>query len=132
MGAETALLIAGAQTGSQLISAYGDYQNSKSSAKSIKTQAEQQMETRKQEIRKLAATQQVGYAQAGLELEGTPQAVINDTYNTGIKDIQAIRSSAQTQIKNTMNQARSKLFSSLLSTASSDSTQTLYSAFKGA
>lgn len=94
-------------------SAVGKFNQAKSDARGLRREAEQKMEQRKQEILKLAATQKVGYVQAGVELEGTPQAVIQDTYDTGIADVNAIKDSYQQTIKNQMTAARAELLSNL-------------------
>lgn len=103
-------------------SAVGKFNAAKSSARAMKRQAEQEMEKRKKEILKLAATQKIGYIQSGVELEGTPQAVIQDTYQTGIEDVEAIRGSYQQAIKNTLTQARAQLMTDIASTAMSSAT----------
>lgn len=90
-------------------SAIGNYNQAKSSARATKKKAEQEIEKRKEEILKLASTQKVSYVQAGVELEGTPQAVIQDTYNTGVADVNAIKSSYQQAIKNALTTARAGL-----------------------
>ena len=102
-------------TGLQVAKAIGDYNQAKSQAKSIKEQGKQAAATRAQEIRALAAEQRVSYLASGLELEGTPMAVINDTYNTGLEDIKAINSSTRTQMKNTMKQGQASLLGGLAS-----------------
>lgn len=110
-------------------SAVGKYNAAKSSARAMKRQAEQEMENRKQEILKLAATQKVGYIQAGVELEGTPQAVIQDTYQTGIEDVNAIRSNYKQAIKNTLTQARTSLLADIVSVG--NNTAKTYMSFGG-
>ncbi len=111
------------------VSAIGQYNQAKSSARAAKRKAEQEMETRKEEILKLAATQKVGYVQAGLELEGTPQAVIQDTYNTGIEDVKAIAGSYRQTIKNTLTSARAALIGNIAKTGMS--AVSAYSGFGG-
>ena len=95
--------------GLQVASAIGNYNASKSEARNVINQTNIAMEKRANEIRALAAKQRVSYLQAGLELEGTPQAVISDTYNTGIEDVNAIRASGNQSAKNIITKARAKL-----------------------
>lgn len=95
--------------GLQVAKAVGDYNQSKSQARQIREQSKQAAKARAQEIRALAAEQRASYLASGLELEGTPMSVINDTYNTGLEDITAIGTSAKTQMKNTLRQGRSSL-----------------------
>lgn len=110
-------------------SAIGQFNQSKSSARAMKRQAEQEISNRKQEILKMAAKQKVSYVSAGLELEGTPQAVIQDTYNTGIDDVNAIKSSYNKAIKNTLTQARAQLLGNIVKTGTS--AVSAYSGFGG-
>lgn len=111
--------------GLRVASAISDYKQSKSQAKSIKEQGRQMAAARANEIRALAAEQRVSYLASGLELEGTPMSVINDTYNTGMKDIAAIKSNTKTQMKNTLKQGKSSLLSGLASAGVN-----MYSAYK--
>lgn len=101
--------------GLQVAKAVGDYNQSKSQARQIREQGKQAAAARAQEIRALAAEQRASYLASGLELEGTPMSVINDTYNTGLEDIRAIGSSTKTQMKNTLKQGQSSLLGGLVS-----------------
>lgn len=103
--------------GLSLASAVGNYNASKSEARNVVKQGNIAMERRADEIKALAAKQRVSYLQAGLELEGTPQSVISDTYNTGIEDVNAIRESTNQQSKNIITKARAKLIGDIASTA---------------
>ena len=86
MGVATALI-----AGLSLASEVGNFNSSKSQARNTAKQGAIAAQNRADEIKRLAAKQRVSYLQAGLELEGTPQAVINDTYNTGLEDINEIK-----------------------------------------
>lgn len=106
-----------ATTALSAASAIGSYNSAKSNARATIREGERVAQNRADEISKLASRQRVLYLHAGLELEGTPQAVVNDTYNTGIADVRAIRSSYTQQAKNIMKQARANLLGSLANTA---------------
>lgn len=110
-------ILAGLGVAMSVASAIGNYNASKQEVKRLKKEAEIKAQNRADEILSLAATQRVRYLSAGLELEGTPQAVITDTYDTGIADIQAIRDSYNTEIKNVKTQARASLLGGLANTA---------------
>lgn len=75
----------------------------------------QEMETRKQEILKIAAKQKTQYVGGGIELEGSAQAVIQDTYNIGKADIAAIGSNYKQAMKNRLKEAKTKLITSIIS-----------------
>lgn len=103
----TALAVAG--IGASLLKGIGGYNQSKSNARAYATQAGIQARNRAQDIQALASVQKMSFLNSGVELTGTPAAVINDTYNTGLEDLEAIRSGYQTQIKNSLVQGRSNL-----------------------
>lgn len=110
-------ILAGLGVGLNVASAIGNYNASKQTVKQLRKEANIKAQNRADDIMALAATQRVRYLSAGLELEGTPQAVITDTYNTGIAEIQAIRDSYNTQISNVKKAARAQLLGSLANTA---------------
>lgn len=115
MGIETAILIGSVALGTA--SAVGNYNQSKSAARQTAKEGEIVAANRAEEIKKLAAKQRVSYLKAGLELEGTPQIMMNDTYDKGIADINAIRGSYNQKVKNILTAGRSKLLGDLASTA---------------
>lgn len=105
MGIETALIVGGLQ----LASSIGQYNQAKSDARTTAKEGAIAINNRKREIQQVAAKQKIGYLQSGVELEGTAQAVMQDTYNTGIQDVNAISSSYNQSIKNQLTQARANL-----------------------
>lgn len=106
-----------ATTALSAASSIGNYNSAKSNARATLREGRIAAQNRADEISRLAARQRVLYLHAGLELEGTPQAVVNDTYNTGIADVRAIRSSYSQQAQNIMKQARANLMGSMAKTA---------------
>ncbi len=58
------------------------------------------------------------FLNSGLTLEGTPNAVINAAYTTGLEDIGQISKNANTKSKNIMSAARTKAITQLISAAS--------------
>ena len=109
MGLETAIIIGGLQ----LAKGVGEYNQAKSGARATARQGEIAVENRKKEIQNLVAKQKIGYIQSGVELEGTAQAVMQDTYNTGIADMEAIAGSYNQNIKNSLRAARAQLLGSI-------------------
>lgn len=91
----------------------GDFNASKSNARALKEEGKIKIDQRKKEILQLVAQQKVGYVDSGVEFEGTPQNVMQDSYNTGMEDIEALRTSYNTQIKNAMKKARAGLLGSI-------------------
>lgn len=93
--------------------AVGSYNASKSQARQVQKEAAITAARRAEDIKKLAAKQRVAYVSAGLELEGTPQVVMTDTYNTGIADIWNIKNNAEQQAKNIRKTATAQLLGNL-------------------
>lgn len=112
MGLGTAI-----SAGLNVASAIGNHNASKSKSRAIARAGAIEAQNRVDEIKRLAARQRVSYLNAGLELSGTPEAVVSDTYRKGIYDINAIISSTNQTIKNNMKKARANLFGGLASTA---------------
>lgn len=108
MGIETAII-----AGLSVASAIGNYNQSKSESRQTAHQGAIAAQNRADEIKKLASRQRVSYLQAGLELEGTPQNVINDTYETGIADVNNIIGAYNQKSKNIMTKARADLLGGL-------------------
>lgn len=111
MGIETAVI-----AGLGLASAIGNYNQSKSAARQTVHAGDVAAWKRADEIKRLASKQRVSYLSAGLELEGTPQAVINDTYNTGIADVMTIRSAYNREAKNIMKKGQAQLLGNVAMT----------------
>lgn len=99
---------------STAFSSIGDFNNAKSSARWFADEGKQIAKNRIQQIVDLSALQKNAYIRSGVELEGTPQAVMQDTYNIGLQDVQSIQSSYQKRIDNAMKQARANLIGGLL------------------
>lgn len=55
------------------------------------------------QIRYAAARQTVSFLSSGLTLEGTPEAVIGETYSTGLEDLTQIAKNANTTNSNLIN-----------------------------
>lgn len=108
MGIETAVI-----AGLSVASAIGNYNQSKSESRQTAKAGAIAAEKRADDIMKLASKQRISYLSAGLELEGTPQNVINDTYETGIADVNNIIGSYSQKSKNIMTKARADLLGGL-------------------
>jgi hypothetical protein len=125
MGVGAAIAVAALGTAS----AIGKYNQEKSAARWKAKEGQQAMENRKKEILQLAAKQKMAYLDAGLDLEGTPQSVIQETYQTGVEDVKAISDSYNQQIKNQIMAARAELVGGIAQAGFSAATT--YMAFGG-
>jgi hypothetical protein len=105
MGVGAAIAVAALGTAS----AIGKYNQEKSAARWKAKEGQQALENRKKEILQLAAQQKMAYLDAGLDLEGTPQSMIQETYQIGIEDVKALSDSYNQQITNQIRIARAEL-----------------------
>lgn len=64
-----------------------------------------------------AAKLRSSFLNSGLTLEGTPNAVVQGAYTTGMDDISQIADNANTKSKNIMSSARTKAITSLITSA---------------
>jgi hypothetical protein len=92
------------------------------------------------DVMRQAARQRSSFLTSGLTLEGTPEQVIGQTYDTGLQDVNLMRSNTNTQSKNIIGQARSQMLSNIMGTVSGfamgsgagfESTVNKYNPFKG-
>lgn len=100
-----------------VVQSIGQFNQAKSNARTLAYEGSVTATNRAREIESLAATQRVSYLNSGLEMEGTPAAVIANTHQIGREDVSAIKSSYTKQIKNLMTQARANLLSGLLTSS---------------
>ncbi|MCP4538948.1 MAG: hypothetical protein GY832_17575 [Chloroflexi bacterium] len=75
-------------------SVYSSYQSrkaNKKAAKASRAAADLETQRKKRELDRLRGSQRVAYAKAGIKLDGTPTAVIEDSAAQGKMDIDLIR-----------------------------------------
>lgn len=108
MGIETAILI-----GLSAVSAVGEIQNSKNQAKQIVAEGNIAAQNKAKETQLKAARIQNSFLSSGLTLDGTPNSVISGAYDTGIQDIEQIRSNYSSRAKNALSEGRTAALSSL-------------------
>tara|TARA_R110000851_G_scaffold246062_1_gene398765 strand:- start:6495 stop:6962 length:468 start_codon:yes stop_codon:yes gene_type:complete len=76
-------------------------------------QANLEAENKAKQVRLKAASQQVSFLNSGLTLDGTPLSAIQNTFDTGISDVNQITSNANTQAKNIISSARTDAIGSI-------------------
>lgn len=109
MGTAAALVVGGLS----LAKGVGEFNQAKSAARQTRREGKVALENRKREIQDLVAKQKIGYLQSGVELEGTAQTVLQDSYTKGVKDLKAIKGAYNRSIKNQMTAARANLLGSI-------------------
>ena len=88
--------------------------DAKAEATVAKTQAEEKINERARQAVKLMNQQKTSFLKGGIYFEGTPEAVLNETYDFMEKDINTMKSNANTNIKNIMRQGRTAFATSLI------------------
>ena len=115
MGWETALFAVASVASARSTTSAG-----KSEANAIVQQGTLQAKNKATETIAAGAKLRSSFINSGLVLdgEGTPAAVVNGAYMTGLEDINQIASNANTKSKNVMSAARTKAITGLISAAS--------------
>lgn len=112
MGIETIAIV-----GLSALSAANQMQQGANAAKAtIATATNQGNNLAKQSVVN-GAKLQSSFLQSGLTLEGTPQAAIQQTYTTGLQDINTLADSANSKAKSKISQARTAALTGLAKSA---------------
>ena len=77
--------------------------NAIAKSNALKTEGDLAVQQKAKEVRLTAARQTASFLSSGLTMEGTPTDVINETFSTGIADVQNIGKNYQTQRTNVLS-----------------------------
>lgn len=110
MGLETALII-----GFTALQAAGSIKQSKAQAKAAIAEGNIAAENKAKETKLKAARLQSSFLSSGLTLEGTPQSVIDDTFNVGLTDLGQIKSNYDNKAKSIISAGRTEALGKLAS-----------------
>ncbi len=91
----------------------------KKQQQALQQQGTIQARQRAKGIKALAGSQKASFMQSGISLtgEGTTQALLDETYDTGIEDIGQIKSNTKAGVSNVWSKARSGMIGDLTSFA---------------
>jgi hypothetical protein len=109
-GATTALMI-----GFTALQAVGSIQQSKAQAKAAIAEGNIAAQNKAKETQIKAARLQSSFLSSGLTLEGTPQNVIDDTFNVGLTDLGQIKSNYDNKAKSIISAGRTEALGKLAS-----------------
>ena len=109
-GATTALMI-----GFTALQAVGSIKQSKAQAQAAIAEGNIAAQNKAKETQLKAARLQSSFLSSGLTLEGTPQSVIDDTFNTGLTDLGQIKSNYDNKAKNIISAGRTEALGKLAS-----------------
>lgn len=96
-------------------SAASQVSTAKKAAKATIAEGDIVASNKAKEVARKAAGQRVSFLNSGITLEGTPMNVIESTFNTGLEDINQIRSNYDTKAKNQISAGRTAAINSLAS-----------------
>lgn len=88
--------------------------NADSQASAVRQATQAQVNERARQARKLMSQQKASFLKSGVYFEGTPEAMIDETYNTSVDDINAMIADANTQESNLSSSGNSGLFGGIL------------------
>lgn len=109
------IIMAVAALGSGIVQGISSSKNAKAEANSVKEQALEQMTERARQAKKLMQQQKTSFLKSGVYFDsGSPLAVINETYDTMEKDVNAMAKDSDTKINNLMRQGKTAFFSSVM------------------
>lgn len=108
------IIMAVAGLASGVAKGIGNMKNAKDEAKLAKKAAEQEINERARQAAKLMSQQKNSFLKGGVYFDGTPEAVINETYDYMQKDIGTMQQNANTKIKNLINGGRVGFATSIL------------------
>jgi hypothetical protein len=108
------IILAVSALGSGIAQGISSVQNAKSEAKAIQQSATEQIDERARTAKKLMSEQKTSFLKGGVYFTGTPEEVINETYETSLKDINAIANNSNKQSKNLIRQGKTAFYSSIM------------------
>ncbi len=109
------IILAVTALGSGIVQGISSAKNTKNEAKALQQQAQDQINERARQAKKLMSQQKTSFLKSGVYFDsGSPLAVINETYDTMNQDINAITNDSNTKINNLMRQGKTAFFGSLI------------------
>lgn len=94
-------------------------QNAENEKKALREKTQAQINERARQAIKLMSEQKSSFLKSGIYFNGTPEEIINETYDTSMEDINAMIADANQQEKNLSKQGNSDLMNGILGGVSS-------------
>ncbi len=116
MGIETALIATAVLSAASAVSGI---QTANKAAKAKVQEGNLVLANKAKEIKAKASKAKVGFLNSGLTLEGGPTLAIDSIFDTGLEDINQIRTNYNTASKNIISEGRTKALEKLASAAGS-------------
>lgn len=109
------IILAVSALGSGLVQGISSVKNAKAEAKAIQESTQAQINERARQAKKLMSQQKSSFLKGGVYFDsGSPLDVINETYDTSMKDISAMLKDANMQSMNLERQGKTAFAGSIL------------------
>ncbi|MDY6358443.1 MAG: hypothetical protein SPL73_05730 [Cyanobacteriota bacterium] len=109
------ILMAVAALGSGIVQGISSVKNAKYQAESVANQATDQMTERSRQAKKLMQQQKTSFLKSGIYFDsGTPLSVLNETYDTMDKDVNAMANDANSKINNLYREGKTAFWNSAM------------------
>lgn len=108
------IILAVASVASGLVQGISGVKNAQNQIDSYDEQAQARIDERARQAKRLMSQQKTSFLKGGVYFSGTPEAIINETYDTSLKDINALAKDADTTKTNLRRQGTTAFYSSIL------------------
>lgn len=109
------IILAVASLGSGIVQGISSIKNANAEAQAVRESTQTQINERAKQARKLMSQQKTSFLKGGVYFDsGTPTAVINETYDTYLEDINAMAKDANIKTSNLERQGKTAFLSSVM------------------
>lgn len=108
------IILAVTALGSGIVQGISNAKNAKAEAQALQDSTLAQVDERARQARKLMSQQKTSFLKSGVYFTGSPQDIINETFETYQKDIGDMIKDTETKSTNLMRQGKTAFFSSIL------------------
>jgi len=109
------IILAVASVASGVVQGISSVKNAKSEIKAVEESTQEQVNARARAAKKLMQQQKTSFLKGGVYFDsGSPTDVIDETYDTSMKDINAMIKDANTKTKNLERQGKTAFYGSIL------------------
>lgn len=108
------IILAVTALGSGIVQGISNAKNAKEEVKALQESTQAQINERARNAKKLMSQQKTSFLKSGVYFTGSPQDIINETYETYQKDIGDMIKDAEKKSDNLMRQGKTAFYSSLL------------------
>lgn len=108
------IIMAVAGLASGVAKGIGELKNKNEEAKTQQRASQQEINERIREATKLMSQQKNSFLKGGVYFEGTPEAIVNETYDFMKRDVDVMKDNANTQLKKLAREGRTAFATSIL------------------